>query len=198
MQVIINRNLCQLAVVLAKGCPERLAQFMACLPRARQVMPPPAPGPTPEELERQRANSVAKRLSFASALNELSGQYGLLSGAHLTMLVAVTGASELVAGRLMVSQSVAAALAEFIATPLAGQLSDSGGRRRVLIFSAIGSAALRTLVVAKPSVATVWIAKLGDALVCKSLTFSHTWVTLLHCTDTIVAAATWWGAGAQF
>lgn len=146
---------------------------MACLPRARQVMPPAAAELTPEEFEHRRVNSIAKRLSFASALNELSGQYGLLSGAHLTMLMAVTGASELVAGELMVTQSVTAALAEFIATPIAGQLSDSGGRRRVLICSAIGSAALRGLVVVNPCMATVWIAKLGDALVREVLISLH-------------------------
>ena len=133
--------------------------------RPRQVMPPPAAQATPEERQRQHTNTVAKRLGFASALNELSGQYGLMSGAHLTMLMAVTGAGELVAGEMMVAQSVAAALAEFIATPIAGQLSDNGGRRRVLVCSALGSAALRGLVVINPCVVTVWIAKFGDALV---------------------------------
>jgi hypothetical protein len=49
---------------------------MACLPRPRQVMPPPAAELTAEEKMRQRVNTVAKRLSFASALNELSGQFG--------------------------------------------------------------------------------------------------------------------------
>ncbi len=39
-------------------------------------MPPPAAKPTAEEKMRQRVNTVAKRLSFASALNELSGQFG--------------------------------------------------------------------------------------------------------------------------
>ena len=157
---------------------------MACLPRPRQVMPPapPAPQPTAEQRKRQHSNNVAKRLSFASALNELSGQYGLLSGAHLTMLMAVTGTSELVAGEVMVSQSVAAAFAEFIATPIAGQLSDSRGRRLVLVCSAIGSAALRTLVVVKPCTATVWIAKLGDALVRGTLSVSYAASTLLLCT----------------
>jgi MFS family permease len=85
------------------------------------------------------------------------------------MLMAITGSDGLAAGELMVSQSVTAAVAEFIATPIVGQLSDSRGRRRVLVWSALGSAALRGLVVFYPCLATVWVAKLGDALVCKAL-----------------------------
>ena len=128
-------------------------------------MPPPAPEPTAEELASQRTTTVAGLLSAASTLNELSGQYGLMSGAHLSMLMAVMGADEMVAGELMVAQSVAAAFAEFIAMPIAGQLSDSCGRRPVLVAAAWGGVALRLLVVAKPTLATVWAAKLGDALV---------------------------------
>jgi MFS-type transporter involved in bile tolerance (Atg22 family) len=81
------------------------------------------------------------------------------------MLMVVTGADGLAAGELMVSQSVAAALVEFAVNPTVGQLSDSRGRRRVLFCCALGSAALRGLVVLNPCLATVWIAKLGDALV---------------------------------
>eukprot|EP01046_Picozoa_sp_COSAG06_P046788 COSAG06_NODE_6684_length_2828_cov_1.945768_5_plen_227_part_00 len=171
------------AAAARRRCHVITVRAMACLPRARQVMPPPAPAPTPEEQARQRTGAIATRLSLASALNELSGQYGLLSGAHLTMLMATMGAGEMAAGELMVSQSVAAALAEFIAMPIAGQLSDSGGRRRVLVSAALGSAALRALVVINPCMATVWAAKLGDALVRRPVS-----TTVILCLPACVAA----------
>ena len=108
--------------------------------------------------------SATVTLTAASVLSELSAQYGLLSGAHLAVLMMVTGASEMVAGELMVTQSVVAAAAEFVVMPIAGQLSDSRGRRPVLMFSALGNTLLRALVAANPCAATIWGAKLGDAL----------------------------------
>jgi MFS family permease len=130
-------------------------------------------------VKRQMAAIVA-RLTVANALVELSGQYALLSGPHHDMLLQVLAAAgprgrpsggvggellELAVGRLMVQQSAVAAAAEFLLQPVSGRLSDHYGRRPLLVATAALAALARMLVVVRPCLATVWLAKIGDAFV---------------------------------